>query len=157
MRVPFYNAQIQIQGALKVLEWPIPLYMGIKSSLILGSYYKEKKSCLISSGTPPDPTLGVQIQREGKGPTCEYLLVPAYSPGHKGTRKWAPPPREGSHLNLMPIKGTDTGAFNQVGPLRGPLASTAQSNRPLRYLKGTRNKGTRKWAPSLPFPLYLDP
>ena len=27
----------------------------------------------------PDPTLGVQIQREGKGPTCEYLyFMPRY-------------------------------------------------------------------------------
>ena len=34
----------------------------------------------------PLPTLGVQIQREGKGPTCEYL-------------------------DLMPIKDTDTGAL----------------------------------------------
>jgi hypothetical protein len=64
----------------------------------LGSYYK---SCLISSGTPPYPTLGVQ-----EGPTicCEYLDAQSNRPlrylkARKylsstgplgGTRKWAP-------------------------------------------------------------------
>jgi len=47
--------------------------------------------------------------REGKGPT--YLRVPSSTGPLGGTRKWAPPPREGSHLNVMPIKDTDTGAL----------------------------------------------
>jgi len=29
----------------------------------------------------------------------EYLLVPSSTGPLGGTRKWAPPPREGSHLN----------------------------------------------------------